>query len=96
MGREYETLASKLMLHSDYFKIKEKNNNPWSITTKCVSQTNVDFINGPRPEPTWPKKMRVTLNLFCVQLSPTLKLRVPDYDEVIRTHIEILTLDSTH
>ena len=52
MGREYETLASKLMLHSDYFKIKEKNNNPWSITTKCVSQTNIDFINGPRPEPT--------------------------------------------
>ena len=52
MGREYETLASKLMLQSDYFRINEKNNNPWLITTNCVSQTNVDFINGPRPEPT--------------------------------------------
>ena len=52
MGREYETLASKLMLHCDYIKIKDKNNTPWSITRKCVSQTNVDFINGPQPEPT--------------------------------------------
>ena len=84
------------MLHSDYFKIKEKNSNPWSITTKCVPQTNVDFINGLRPEPTWPKKMRVTLNFFCTEFAPTLKLTVPDYDEVIRTHVEMLTFDSTH